>query len=116
MIRIFNLFCKLKKIKISDQEWFDQAFHSLDLSEHPCPYCNSKGNLIFHDSYSRYMVSLKNNCPVTVVLRIPRVKCTSCGHTHALLPEMLIPYSSYSLRFAVVVRAFKASQATSMAL
>ena len=44
MIRIFNLFCKLKKIKISDQEWLDQAFHHLNLSEQPCLYCNSKEN------------------------------------------------------------------------
>lgn len=103
MIRIFNLFCKLKEIKISDQEWFDQALHRLSLSERSCPYCNSKGNLIPHDSYSRYMVSLKDNSPVTVILNVPRVKCTSCGHTHALLPEMLIPYSSYSLRFVLTV-------------
>ena len=103
MIRIFNLFCKLKEIKISDQEWFGQAFRRLSLSEQSCPYCNSKGNLIPHDSYSRYMVSLKDNSPVTVILRVPRVKCTSCGHTHALLPEMLIPYSSYSLRFVLTV-------------
>ena len=103
MIRIFNLFCKLKEIKISDQEWFDQAFRRLSLPEQSCPYCHSKGNLIPHDSYSRYMVSLKDNRPVTVILRVPRVKCTSCGHTHALLPEMLIPYSSYSLRFVLTV-------------
>ena len=103
MIRIFNLFCKLKEIKISDQEWFDQAARSLRLSDQPCPCCNSKGDLIPHDVYSRYMVTLKNHRPVTVVLRVPRVKCTSCGRTHALLPEMLIPYSSYSLRFVLTV-------------
>lgn len=67
------------------------------------PYCNSTGRLIPHDSYSRYMVTLKNNRIETVILRIPRVKCTSCGHTHAFLPEMLIPYSSYGLRFVLTV-------------
>lgn len=103
MIRIFNLFCKLKEIKISDQEWFDQAVASRNLSAQSCPYCNSKGNLIPHDSYSRYMVTLKDNRPVTAILCVPRVKCTSCGHTHALLPEMLVPYSSYSLRFILTV-------------
>lgn len=103
MIRIFNLFCKLNEIKISDQEWFDQALHSLNLSDQTCPYCNSKGNLVPHDNYPRYLVTLKNNRPVTVTLHVPRVKCTSCGHTHALLPEMLIPYPSYSLRFVLTV-------------
>lgn len=103
MIRIFNLFCKLKEIKISDQEWFNQAVRSLNLSDQTCPYCGSRGNLIPHDSYSRYMVTLENHRMETVTLCIPRVKCVSCGHTHALLPEMLIPYSSYSLRFVLTV-------------
>ena len=103
MIRIFNLFCKLKEIKISNREWFDQAVGSMNLSDQTCPYCVSKGCLIPHDSYSRYMITLKNNRSETMILRVLRVKCTSCGHTHALLPEMLIPYSSYSLRFILTV-------------
>ena len=103
MIRIFNLFCKLNEIKISDQDWFDQALKSLCLSDQPCPYCESKGNLIHHDSYSRYMVTRSKGKTAVTVLSVPRVKCTSCGHTHALLPEMLIPYSSYSLRFVLTV-------------
>ena len=32
-----------------------------------------------------------------------RFKCSSCGTTHALLPDVLIPYSPYSLRFKLVV-------------
>ena len=103
MIRIFNLFCKLKDIKISDQEWFDQAIEKLNLSEQVCPYCDSKGQMILHDSYSRYMITLKANHIETKILQIPRVKCASCGHTHAVLPEVLIPYSSYSIRFVLMV-------------
>lgn len=103
MIRIFNLFCKLKDIKISDQEWFDQAIEKLNLSEQVCPYCDSKGQMILHDSYSRYMITLKGNRIETKILQIPRVKCASCGHTHAVLPEVLIPYSSYSIRFVLTV-------------
>lgn len=103
MIRIFNLFCKLKEIKISDQEWFDQAVGGLMLSDQCCPCCGAKGCMRPHDTYSRYMVTLKEYKPVTESLRVPRVKCSSCGHTHALLPEMLLPYSSYSLRFVLSV-------------
>ena len=51
MIRILNLFCKLKNIKLSDQEWFDRAIAKLNLLEQVCPYCDSKGQMIFHDSY-----------------------------------------------------------------
>ena len=103
MIRIFNLFCKLKNIKLSDQEWFDRAIAKLNLSEQVCPYCDSKGQMILHDSYSRYMITLKANHIKTEILQIPRVKCASCGYTHAVLPEVLIPYTSYSIRFILTV-------------
>lgn len=59
--------------------------------------------MILHDSYSRYMITLKGNHIETEILQIPRVKCISCGHTHAILPEVLIPYSSYSIRFVLTV-------------
>lgn len=73
MIRILNLFCKLKNIKLSDQEWFDRAIAKLNLLEQVCPYCDSKGQMIFHDSYPRYMITLKANHIETEILRIPRV-------------------------------------------
>ena len=99
----FRSVLQAEKIKISDQAWFDQAVGDLMLSDQCCPYCGAKSNMKPHDSYSRYMVTLKGDKPVTESLCVPRVKCTSCGHTHALLPEMLIPYSSYSLRFVLSV-------------
>lgn len=52
MIRIFDLFCKLNDIKISDQEWFGQAIRSLNLSDQLCPYCNSKGHLISSERWT----------------------------------------------------------------
>lgn len=38
-------------------------------------------------------------------LRILRVKCSCCGHTHAILPDPIIPYDSYSLFFILRVLA-----------
>lgn len=29
----------------------------------------------------------------TIILRILRVKCKECGRTHAILPEVVVPYS-----------------------
>ncbi|WP_276624136.1 DUF6431 domain-containing protein [Syntrophomonas wolfei] len=29
--------------------------------------------------------------------------CKSCGHTHAILPEVIIPYRSYSILFILTV-------------
>lgn len=36
-------------------------------------------------------------------MTVRRFRCSSCGHTHALLPSALVPYSSYSLRFILLV-------------
>lgn len=33
------------------------------------------------------------------------MRCGSCGHTHAILPDEIIPYSTYSLRFILRVLA-----------
>lgn len=101
MIRIFDLFCKLKEINNSDEEWFTQAYKKLRLSEQVCPVCGVKGDLEYHDSYLRDLISLHHGHPVVKRIRIKRYRCNSCGHTHALLPEPLIPYSSYSLRFVI---------------
>lgn len=40
---------------------------------------------------------MKNN------LCILRVYCDSCGHAHAILPDFIVPYSSYSLFFILRV-------------
>ena len=34
---------------------------------------------------------------------IKRVRCGSCGHTHAILPDNIIPYTTYSLTFILRV-------------
>lgn len=58
-------------------------------------------------SYRRYLVEMKNGEPVAHTVTVQRYCCGSCRHTHALLPSMLIPYSSYSLRFILeVLRAY----------
>lgn len=36
-------------------------------------------------------------------MTITRVKCSSCGHTHALIPDLFIPYGQYSLTFVLHV-------------
>lgn len=45
-----------------------------------CPGC--KGYLVKHDRYPRK----------TVVSMVPRMRCKSCGVTHAVLPQFLAPY------------------------
>ena len=51
------------------------------------------------------------------MLTIERVMCASCGCTHALLYDVLIPYGSYSLRFILyVLRAYLNRNGTVAAL
>lgn len=38
-----------------------------------------------------------------VSVTVQRYRCSSCVHTHALLPNPLVPYSAYSLRFILLV-------------
>ncbi len=69
-----------------------------DLSFRNCPACRARGQFKSHGRYSRYVVDLRNGRPVVFQVSILRVKC-ACGHTHALLKDLLVPYCQYTLRF-----------------
>ncbi len=75
------------------------------LSQETCPCCSSKGNCIIHGYYHRSIVDFQDDKPTTALLRVLRVKCTSCGHTHAVLPDFIVPYLSYGIRFILQVLA-----------
>lgn len=51
--------------------------------------CGHAGCLIRHGYYSRKL-KLRYG---TYSFRILRVKCRECGHTHAILPDSVVPYS-----------------------
>lgn len=109
MIRVFTIFCKLNFIKFSAQKMFTEAM--LDFSKEklstlilPCPFCGAKHpNWSKFASYERYLISFEKGLPVTYRIMISRIICSSCGHTHAILPEIIIPYGSYSLIFILTV-------------
>ncbi len=107
MIRPFTVFCKLNQIPFSDSEWFRQESHALNRTDGICPVCHAKTSMEFFGSYKRYLVEFKEGEPAGKAIALQRFQCSSCGHTHALLPAMLVPYSSYSLRFILtVLRAY----------
>ena len=97
MIRIFTLFCKLNKISLSEHEWIEHSITKLQVWKLSCPCCGSKSGQVRFATYKRYLVSLVKNRMSTLELVIPRTYCSSCRHTHALLPECLIPHGSYGL-------------------
>ena len=73
-----------------------------DLSLLNCPACRTRGHFKPHGCYSRYVIDFWNGRPSVFLVTILREKC-ECGHTHALLNDFLVPYSSYTLRFMLQV-------------
>ena len=68
-----------------------------------CPHCGAKGKLKPYGSYYRHMVYYTDSKVEDKRIKVLRFKCKSCGKTHALLPDILIPYSSYTLAFKLTV-------------
>ena len=104
MIRVFSLFCKLNLINLSAYDAFLRAMTVINIHDHPCPFCScAHPDWQKHASYERYLISYECGRSVTYIIVVIRYRCLSCGHTHAVLPEHLIPYSSYSLPFILAV-------------
>jgi hypothetical protein len=103
MIRFFYAFGKSKFNEISDLSLFHQSIDAFHIHRMSCSTCGSKHSCSDFSSYSRHMISFENNSVICHKLTIPRVICNSCGHTHAILPDILIPFGSYSLTFVLTV-------------
>lgn len=104
MIRVFELFRKLNFKNISAKDLFNKFMAEFEPNEHKCPWCNTKDpDWKKHAEYERWLISFEGGSTVTYRLVITRYKCSSCGHTHAILPESIIPYQSYSFLFIIAV-------------
>lgn len=103
MIRKNSLFCKLFKIKISSNSFFRQYMALLRPELETCPVCESSGNLHVHSYYRRNLIDFIDGNAVHHEITITRLQCDSCGSTHSILPDFIIPYCSYSLFFILQV-------------
>jgi len=103
MIRLFSALCKSLFKKISDDQIFINA--TLEFSHHGerCPCCGAAGKLSPYNDYARDIVFRRDRKNKYFRIKPLRFKCGSCGATHALLPDILIPYSPYSLCFKLSV-------------
>ena len=104
MIRENSLFCKLIRIKTSSKALFDSFMDGFRPELQTCPCCGVKGSCSVHAYYGRSLVDFIGGSPVRHSLCILRLICT-CGHTHAILPDVIIPYSCYGLFFILRVLA-----------
>ena len=68
-----------------------------------CPSCNSQGNCKIHAYYSRRIIDFIHGTPMASAVTVLRLACKSCGHTHAVLPDHVVPYLNYGLFFILRV-------------
>jgi transposase-like protein len=101
MVRLFTALCKSLFEIISDEDIFREATGQYSYLDEACPLCGAIGKLIPHGDYTRGLLSLKHSKISDSKLKPLRFKCESCGVTHSLLPDIVIPYGRYSLSFVI---------------
>ena len=103
MIRCSALFCKLFQIKKSSDTLYADFIGKFSPFKEACPFCHASGTLDSFASYERTVVDIVDGTIVYNRIMVQRLICSSCGHTHAVLPDFLIPYCQYSLPFILRV-------------
>ena len=103
MIRLFTALCKAFLKKSNDEQAFRDATDGYTHHGKRCPRCGAAGQLSEIKGYSRCVVYRSDGKTVDLHIWVRRFKCASCGATHALLPDILVPYSIYSLQFKLSV-------------
>jgi ribosomal protein S27AE len=103
MIRLFTALCKALFENLCDETIFLAAAGRFSYRGERCPKCGAGGKLSPYGDYSRGLVSLIGGKIDARRVKPLRFICAPCGATHALLPDILTPYSPYSLRFKLTV-------------
>ena len=103
MVRLFAAFCKTLLENVCDVTAFHEATGRYRSFGKACPRCGAIGKLADYGVYTRGLTHKKHNKLVDSTLTPRRVKCDSCYATHALLPDIVIPYGRYSLSFVLIV-------------
>ena len=105
MIRKNSLFCKLIRIKKSSAQLFREFMEDFSCEGELCPCCQAKGRCRPHAFYERNLIDFVNGRTVYSKICVLRIFCSACGHTHAVLPDLIVPYSTYGLFFILRVLA-----------
>jgi len=99
MIRLFTALCKSFLKELSEWQIFQEAADGFSHLGEACPKCGAKGKLSGHGDYGRGLTSYEGEQIVYRLISALRYLCASCKATHALLPDIIVPYSPYSLLF-----------------
>jgi len=103
MINLFYRLCKSLLKRLTDETIFVEATNGFKHINGICPRCGAKGKFKSYGDYSRSLVSVTSGKVTSSNIRPHRYQCVSCSTTHALLPDIIIPHSPYSLRFKLEV-------------
>ena len=93
-------------------DFYNNVIASLQFHRLRCS-CDQAGCLSVHGYYHRHI-----KVPAGKLLfRICRVRCESCGRTHALLLSSMVPYSQISLEdHVVIINAYEDDRPTAQRL
>jgi ribosomal protein S27AE len=92
--------------QLKNKKYFE-IIGSSNLSKYDCPKCGAKASMTRHAYYERNVISIINAVMIYTILKILRVKCTSCGSTHAILPSDIIPYKQFDyLSFMTILENY----------
>ena len=102
MIRKNVINYKLNLQNHATKSLYEEFLKSFHPEGERCPSCGALGQCRLYASYDRNIVDLIDGKPVSNLLHICRVLCT-CGHSHAILPDFIVPYRQYSLLFILYI-------------
>ncbi|MCL1819248.1 MAG: DUF6431 domain-containing protein [Oscillospiraceae bacterium] len=87
--------------ELSDRQKFQEATGAFRHSGEPCPKCGAVGKLVENGDYGRGLTSYEDGRIIDSEVRPKLFFCASCETSHALLPDIIIPYGRYSLLFVL---------------
>ena len=72
-----------------------------------CPFCSKEGKPGHFILWGTYTRSIITGSKSTDKVRIQRIRCKDCRHTHAILPEETVPYSAFPAELQIrLVQAY----------
>lgn len=109
MIRVNSFFGKSFRAVFavfSDLQLLENSYASTMKTRMKCPRCGQKGDFSDASPYSRSLITVENGKRKEHWISVSRLRC-SCGHCPAVIPDFLIPYGSYTIRFILhVLKAY----------
>ena len=94
--------CFRKFNKINEFELYKRIISVKNQEQSRCPNCGAPASAFHKDGhYSRQLICYQKDKVDYHEVEINCIECSSCGHSHAVLHNCMIPYSSYSIGFII---------------